>query len=252
MKLQRARTPDGIFYVQENDVVAKRLLKGEAWEPHFGALVRAVVQPGDVVADIGANIGYNTVVLARQVGENGRVLAFEPQSQIRQQLTTNVSENGFGFNVTIFPFALGDQDGQTLQLEPIDYGAEVVNVGDTKIGQGGESIQLRTLDSFNLNRLNFIKIDVQGFETRALRGGAETIRRCRPLMFVEVEEWNLKAQSTSAVELIGTILEQKYTIVWIKNDWPVDQVCIPKEYESNYLEKGIASLTSDDDILRAE
>ena len=252
MKLQRARTPDGIFYVQENDVVAKRLLKGEAWEPHFGALVRAVVKPGDIAADIGANIGYNTVVLARQVGSDGRVLAFEPQSQIRQQLTSNVSENGFGFNVTIFPFGLGDQDGQALELEPIDYAAPVVNVGDTKIGQGGEKIQLRTLDSFNLERLDFIKLDVQGFETRVLRGAAATIKRCRPLMFVEVEEWNLKAQATSAVELIGTILEQKYTIVWIKNDWPVDQVCIPKELEPVLLDKVIASITSEYDVIRVD
>ena len=251
MKLQRATTPDGVFFVQENDVVAKRLLRGEAWEPHFGALVRATINPGDVVADIGANIGYNTVVLARQVGPQGRVLAFEPQSQIRQQLTANVAENGFSATVEIYPFALGDQNDQSLELEPIDYDALVVNVGDTKIGHGGEKIQVRTLDSYNLQRLNFIKLDVQGFETRALRGAADTIQRCRPLMFVEVEEWNLKAQGTSAVELIGSILDQHYTIVWIKNDWPVDQVCIPREREAQFLDKVIGSLSSEYEVIRA-
>lgn len=251
MKLHRASTPDGIFYVQENDVVAKRLLRGEVWEPHFGAIVRCCVEAGDTVADIGANIGYNTVVLARQVGPQGRVIAFEPQSQIRQQLSLNVVENGFSTNVEIFSYALGDQDGVELELEPIDYNAEVVNVGDTKVGRGGEKIQLRTLDSFRIDRLKFLKLDVQGFETNVIRGADKTIKLCRPLMFVEVEEWNLKAQSTSAVELISSILNLEYTIVWIKNDWPVDQICLPKEQESLYLDKILKSLTSEYEIIRA-
>ena len=85
--------------------VSGPMLAQNAWEPHLSRVFHRYVAPGMRVADIGANVGYYTMLAAKLVQENGLVFAFEPNSENCRLLLLSVSENSFG-NVRIFPLAL--------------------------------------------------------------------------------------------------------------------------------------------------
>ena len=149
-----------------------------------------------VALDVGANLGEYTVFMAKRLRE-GKVLSFEPMALIRTQLQENVRLNDFK-RVDIFDFGLSDKK-QTLNLHEVDDGNEGLGtlfLGNKK-SKGSMEIALESLDekwdSFGLNRLDFIKIDVEGSELFVLRGAARTIAKFRPLVLVEISEENFKA-----------------------------------------------------------
>ncbi len=229
MKLRSkvATTKDGTFLVLENDGIGGNLLRGESWEPHFAQTLAALQLSGTTVLDVGANIGANTVPLANAVGETGRVIAFEPQRITFQQLCGTVILNGFS-NVITLQKAVGAELGST-QLESIDYFAPHVNVGNAGLGCGGDTVDMITIDSLGLNDISFIKLDIQGSETAAIRGARQTIEITRPFLFLEIEEAQLVQRGSSAQELVNEIISLGYDLLHINNDYPVDFVAIPHE-----------------------
>ncbi|MDB9312680.1 FkbM family methyltransferase [Spirulina sp. CS-785/01] len=89
---------------------------GQSLEPFASGLVTQLVQPGNTCVDVGANMGCYTFLLASQVGETGRVLAFEPQLTLRTLLERSVASNGYDNFVQIEPYATFSQSGETLRL----------------------------------------------------------------------------------------------------------------------------------------
>ncbi|MEX2114014.1 MAG: FkbM family methyltransferase [Pirellulales bacterium] len=168
-----------------NDMFVGRSLDvyGEFSEGEIG-LFGELVQPGQSVVEIGANIGAFTVFLAQHVGRQGVVLAIEPQRLVFQTLCANLALNSIT-NVACFQQASGAQHGSlhVPQLDPL----VVNNFGGLALGeyQRGQVVAVVPLDAFNLQRCDFIKIDVEGMEEDVLRGAVETIARCRPIMYVE-------------------------------------------------------------------
>jgi FkbM family methyltransferase len=148
------------------------------------ALFRQLVEPGDTVVEIGANLGALTVPLARFVGDDGRVIACEPQRIVFQQLCANLALNGLS-NVDARQVAVSDCSG-TILVPRLDYTA-VANYGGVPLGQweAGETVPVVTVDCWELPRLHLLKVDVEGMECEVLRGAMLTIERCRPLIYVE-------------------------------------------------------------------
>lgn len=148
------------------------------------SLFRELIRPGDVVIDAGANIGALTVPLAQIVGPEGRVIAFEPQRILFQTLCANLALNNIP-NAYGVECVLGAEPG-TVVIPPINYCKEN-NFGGLELGsyEVGEPVEVVTLDSFELDSCDFIKIDVQGMEEQVLRGAADLIARSRPLLYVE-------------------------------------------------------------------
>jgi FkbM family methyltransferase len=153
---------------------------------------------GVVVADCGANIGTHTVSWAKQMTGWGSVIAIEAQERIFYALAGNVAINNC-FNAQLIHAAVGDKSG-TMKIPTPDYLApasfgslelkrtqrpeqigQTIDYSDTKL----VSVRAVTIDSLSLNRLDFLKIDVEGMECETLVGAAETIRRSLPVILVE-------------------------------------------------------------------
>ena len=140
---------------------------------------------GDVVLEVGANIGAHTVGLATRVGPTGRVLAFEPQRLAFQALCANVALNSL-VNVDCYWAALGERRG-TVTVPELDP-SQPANFGGVSLAgvTQGRSVACFTLDDFiGAPRVRLVKIDVEGMEADVLRGGVKLIERFRPLLYVE-------------------------------------------------------------------
>ncbi|MEX0694494.1 MAG: FkbM family methyltransferase [Rhodospirillales bacterium] len=181
---------------------ARLTFDGTSYEPEISFLMRKLVRPGDVVLDIGANVGLHTTLLSELVGD-GRVIAFEPVSDMAEKLSANCAFNRAD-NVTLIPAALGDENGAaTIQVNQGDPGMEGTNsmiasvhVTNRPDRYKEQTIQVRRLDDIAeklglTERINFIKIDTEGFEPMVIRGGLETIRKTRPAMLVEAHSMRL-------------------------------------------------------------
>jgi FkbM family methyltransferase len=198
------------------------------------------VQPGQLVVEVGANIGAHTVFLARQVGPRGAVIAFEPQRIIYQTLCGNLALNSIP-NVHCFKVAVGAAPGSVF-VPPINYWT-VGNFGGVPLGgyTEGESVPVVTLDSFDLDRCHFLKVDVEGMEEDVLRGAAGLIARNRPVLYVENDKPDKSQSLTRHIDSLG------YQMYWHRPryfnplnyfgnqqnvfaaGYSANMVCLPKE-----------------------
>ncbi|WP_407530932.1 FkbM family methyltransferase [Methylobacterium oryzisoli] len=219
----------GTFLVTERDHISENIAQSGDWEPHLYAFAEMVLGPESNVVDLGANLGYHTVGLARLV-PRGEVFAFEPLTHCFAQLQMNVVANGLG-NVRAFKMAATDTTGATIEMEAIDAGPAggFVNIGRTAIGRGGDAAFTVRLDDLVLPPIAFVKIDVQGAEVEALTGMRALIARDRPVLFVEIEDLYLRNRGTDSKRLIEMLLALDYSLVRIRTDWPTDHLAIPNE-----------------------
>jgi FkbM family methyltransferase len=163
----------------------------EAWMEADAALLPCLVQRGDCVVDIGANLGMFSRKLARLVGPSGSVFAFEPIPQTFDFLGYNLKKLRLG-QVKTHPFALSDVERTEVMVIPrYRWGSECWYDARVKTDAADASwreitVHSRTLDSFALPMISFIKCDANYHELAVLRGGLETIKRDLPAMLIEV------------------------------------------------------------------
>lgn len=170
----------GKFYLDDNPAWVKRFLRtGRIWEPKVQRVMARHAAPGTTALDIGAHIGSHTLALARMVGPDGAVYAFEPQKKIFRELVKNLELNGL-HNVVPLRFAVGASH-EVIEMSPTE-GRD----GLMQVGAGGDEAELRTLDSFGFRNVSLIKIDVEGYELAVLQGAVETIRAWHPAIVVEI------------------------------------------------------------------
>lgn len=171
------------MWLDEKDTL--ELATREVYEPAETALFRCEIRPGQVVLDIGANIGYYTLIAAKLVGPKGRVVAFEPDPANFALLKKNVEANGHR-NVTLFQKALSDRTGKAkLYLNPTNKGDH--RLYDSGDGRSFVTVTMARLDDVLLKmdrQVHFIKMDVQGAEASALGGMRGLLRRNRSLKLV--------------------------------------------------------------------
>jgi FkbM family methyltransferase len=173
------------------------------------ALLAQMVKPGMTVVEVGANIGTHSVPLARNCFP-GPLYLFEPQQRVFQVLCANLALNDIK-NAVAYPEAGSDEPGFVV-VPPLDYGAAFnfggVSVLPNEPGTRGLRVRATPLDSLNLAACHVLKIDVEGFEAQVLRGAAQTIRKHRPLLYVE----NDRVEHQQ--ELISMIAEMGYRLYW--------------------------------------
>jgi len=189
-----AEVGDGLrFWVNRRDYYVSQGIRMGVWERGETEFVKRVVKPGMNAVDIGANLGWYTVHMARLVGEIGSVAAFEPRDDLRRQLVRTIAENGLA-NVTVHHAALGAAAGEALlrwerrddnpgstHLSPI-LPAE----SDDPAGYVYQATPVRALDQVVEQRVDFIKIDVEGAEKLVFDGAERVLGRDRPIMLAEL------------------------------------------------------------------
>jgi FkbM family methyltransferase len=170
-------------------------------------LFRQIVRPGQTVLDVGANFGTHTLWLAQAVGPAGLVYAFEPQRIVFQTLCANLALNGI-LNVRAYQAALGAQPG-SITVPPLDY-HRPNNFGGVSLDPRGvgEEVPLLTVDGLALDACQLMKIDVEGMEGDVLAGAEQTIRRLRPVLYVEND------REEKSPELIARIQALDYRLWW--------------------------------------
>ena len=154
--------------------------------------VLAFLSPGGVAIDVGANLGEWAVPLARRVGPSGRMLAIEPAPRAATALEKTLVANALA-QAEVIRCAIGDHDGTVEFAVPIvtsvrvDTGA--ARIGPAAAGQEALKVVLRSLDSLaaehRLNRIDLIKIDVEGAERQVLDGARASLARFRPVLVLE-------------------------------------------------------------------
>ena len=150
----------------------------------------SVLTAGDTFLDIGANIGYFSLLAASVVGEIGKVICFEPNVQNLRLLHASVLENGFQ-HVQVFPLAASDSR-HLLKLQSFgSNGALAAAPSEPSNYQFVQSVAVDDLVSTE-GRVHVIKMDIEGYESFALRGMRQLIARHRPILFTEFNVWTLR------------------------------------------------------------
>jgi len=172
-------------------------------------LFRQIIKPGQIVVEVGANIGAHTIWLANWVGNDGAVLAIEPQRIVYQTLCANVALNNLT-NVHCFHAAAGRAPGK-IQVPSLDF-TQTNNFGGISLDgiRNGEAVPVLTVDALNLSNCHFLKIDVEGMEEQVLEGSTQCIRDCRPVLYVENDR---EEKSNSLIRYIDSL---GYTMYWHK------------------------------------
>lgn len=187
-----------------------RLLLG-TYEPEQSGLFGRHICPGDQVLDIGAAVGYYTLLSAKLVGTSGRVVSFEPDSTNLQFLRRHVEQNGLS-QVTILPMALADETGTAR------FGGGT-GTGTGRLCENGvDEVAVRRLDDVAIEmelRPRHLKIDVEGAEMAVLRGGERTIKTHRPTIFLSTHEGIVPGIHRQCCELL---IEWGYRLTPITGD----------------------------------
>jgi len=179
-----------------------------------------LIKPGMTILDVGANIGETSLMFSRLTGDQGQVFAFEPDpdtfSHLKEHLASNKAQN-----VNPIQFALGDVPGTFF------LGHNANNTAGNRISnEHGKEITVTTADKFvpslQLHQIDFIKIDIEGFEVRMLKGAAATIEKYKPVMFIEAVNEFLQLQGSSTSELLRLLESMNYKSINAYNGKPVD------------------------------
>lgn len=202
------RLPTGEWWLAENDLLSGAILYYEGYEKAECAFAERFLKPGMTVLDIGAHKGLHTLLFSRKVGRKGRVLAFEPSPRERRKLKHHLLLNRCR-NTTVFECALGEMEAHaTLYLvNGQDTWCNSLRPPDTSSPTVPVSVRVQRLDGVlrqsDIDRVDFVKLDVEGGELAVLKGAQALLcRRPRPLIFCEVLERRSRPWGYRASEIL--------------------------------------------------
>lgn len=241
---------DGWFLFNRHDAYIGQALEryGEYGQIEADLLAQ-LLRPGDVVIEVGANIGSLTVGLAKTVGSTGRVIAFEPQRVVFQTLCANIALNSLTWVDTVHA-AVGLRAGSVVIGEP-DY-ARPGNFGAVEVGSGdvtngtASPVMLVTLDQmFTGRQLRLIKVDVEGMEQDVLEGASRLLTGLRPMLYVENDRRDRSAALIRVIQSFGYVCYWHLPFLYNPDNWfgesenvypgtvSVNMLCLPEEVPSN-------------------
>lgn len=222
--------PEGILFLNQKDPVISGALAIGVFEKHETALFRSVLKPGTVVLDVGANIGYYTLIASHHIGPSGKVFTFEPEPNNYTLLQKNIKKNKVK-NVLAFQLGLSDKKySGALYLSDDNQGNHSLSQksagGDTAI-----EISLITADEVltdaGISKVDVVKMDIEGAEPMALKGMEAVLFRSSPcVLFCEFYPQALTRQGFNPVVFLESISRNGFLVNEIQEE---DGRCIPVE-----------------------
>jgi FkbM family methyltransferase len=192
-----------------------------AFEPTTSRVLEELISPGDVVMDIGANIGAHTLPLAKRVGSNGRVFAFEPTRFAHAKLERNLELNPeLAIRVTVKQMFLTDRAAASVP-EAVYSSWPLSRSNNRHEKHGGvakdtSGATAMRLDEYvvehAIGQVRLIKLDVDGHECGVLRGARNILRTHRPVIVMELAPYVLEEAGESVEELVAILSEAGYML----------------------------------------
>lgn len=214
-----------IFGFKSDCSISKTINTYSTWEPHMESLMRKIVNKNDVVIDIGANIGYFSAVLSELVGQNGKVYSFEPISPISDLVTKMKNFNKLD-QIQLYNCALSNTDGKAyIKVSTLSPGISKFTTLDDAIKQNKRrpnsviEVPCYALDNIllseKINKLDYIKIDVEGAEPLVFSGAKKIIQKFLPKITWEFNLVPYKKQGLKPLNLLKEfeILGYKFAVV---------------------------------------
>jgi FkbM family methyltransferase len=210
------RLPFGAWWIPRNDHVSRPLING-TFEVAELAFVEQLLQPGMTVLDIGAHHGLYTLLASKRVGSQGKVFAFEPSPRERKALQMHLRIN-LCSNVTVQAHAVGNEDTESTLyvVENWAAGCNSLKPPDVPAEISPTRVHVVRLDDWlaesKIDRVDFIKLDVEGAELAVLVGARKFLeRRPRPVILVEVQDIRTVPWGYAAREIINILEQLEYT-----------------------------------------
>jgi len=214
-----AKVQDNLLYMDtRDDAIVPYLLTYGVYEEYETELFKKSIKPGMVVVDIGANIGYYSLIAARLVGISGKVYAFEPETNNYNILISNIKINNFTNIIIPIQKAVLDKCGKTnLFIDKYNLGLHSISKNNiTTKSSGFIEAETTTIDSFLRNmqskRVDLIKIDVEGSEGFIIRGAEETLKHNNPKIIMEFSPRTLKNAGSEAIDLLLDLKRHNFKI----------------------------------------
>ena len=204
------------FWLDKMHYLDLEIINTSVWEPKSTEAIKKIVKNGDIVLDIGANIGYYSVLLSKLVGDSGRVIAFEPTKHYGEVLKKNLEVNRIS-NVSVQEYALSDRD----EKDTIFIGESSATINwayDERDKEGSEIIIKKKLDDIvddlGLDKIDFIKIDIDGHEPAFLKGAIESIYRYKPIILCEIAHLNYLEAGVTAWDFYDFLIDNNMHIYY--------------------------------------
>jgi len=190
----RLRVPVGrcrLWVDTADAMIGRNLMKHGVFEPRETAIIRALLHPGDVFVDCGANLGYYSFAAAEVLDRQGLVHAFEPVPANCELFAASIADNRLEDVIKLHREALGDRSGEAeIYLDRGNAGAHSFRRANVESEAGSLRVPLRRMDdALAGSRIDVVKIDTQGSERSILAGGEGLIRKYLPVIVTEWWPW---------------------------------------------------------------
>lgn len=219
----KVKTIDGnqLYIDLADKIISAKLLQYGFWEEGLTSLTKKLIKPGMVVLDIGAHVGYYSVLFSKLVGPKGKIFSFEPDPHNNLLLKSNIKLNNIS-NCVVEQLAASNEDGTlNLHLNSENLGAHsLALLGESK---GSVAVKTISLDSYlrsrGEKRVDFMKIDIECWEDMALQGAKEILENNRnTLIVLEFYPSALKKLNKDPKAFLQTIRAKGFNIYTIHNN----------------------------------
>jgi len=220
--------------------------KGQLYEPETSRLFVSLLRPGDNVIDIGGHIGYFSLLAAAIIGQQGKVLAFEPEAGNFRHLLANCERNRFN-NIQVIHKAVGDTEGEVRFYINADNdgGHAMWDVSTHEFNEKSrqqletryipQTTLAKTLQEHPLTSLRLIKMDIEGSELKALKGAGSLLQDYDlPFVICEINRFAMKQMGCSEMELRTHMTSLGYDVFYPEED-KVTQLNDNQYIESEYV-----------------
>ena len=210
------------------------------YEKNVTDIFEKLIKPGFIAVDAGAYIGTHALVMAKLVGTNGKVLAFEPNPDVAKKLDENIKLNGFS-NVRVFRSALSDKEGE---MHLFAYGDDMLDKGTSSLYeldklQDKFEVDVLTFDHVvrneNLTRLDIVKIDTRGSDWPIIKGAEESIKKFSPYVVFEYNAENWSHSGSKWSEAANFFARNDYSLFMIGKRGLTPIMEEPKEKTSHNI-----------------